>query len=215
MAYRETEKGRRRLAKRRAHMLKAAAELVDRDGLEALNVNTAAARAGVAVGTLYHHFVTRDNLVAELVVDQMRSDAAAMDAAALASKTALSGIAAALTVFLHLFNKRRLLAPAIVHSPSYRGGIIDKLESWITAAIRRDELPEIDARTAAAAVYGALTTACLAGPPGNSSGKNEPQLVLWALRAIGVPDQKARKLATTNIPAATKLAHGPARSVAD
>jgi AcrR family transcriptional regulator len=47
-------------------MLEAASQLIERDGLEALNTNRIAELAGVSIGTLYQYFRDKDALVAAL-----------------------------------------------------------------------------------------------------------------------------------------------------
>lgn len=56
----------------RARVLDAARELITRDGVE-VRMDAIAAQAGVAVGTLYRHFSTKEALVAAVVDDSLEA----------------------------------------------------------------------------------------------------------------------------------------------
>lgn len=53
----------------RADILEAALELLSQDGPEALSLSAVAVKAGVNRGTAYQHFETRENLVAETLIE--------------------------------------------------------------------------------------------------------------------------------------------------
>lgn len=59
-------------AERRTDLLDAAEELVLRDGVDALRIDDVTAGAGVAKGTFYLHFATKDELVAALAERYVR-----------------------------------------------------------------------------------------------------------------------------------------------
>lgn len=48
-------------------MLEAAARILEEDGLEAVNTNAVAERAGVSVGSLYQYFPSKQAILAELI----------------------------------------------------------------------------------------------------------------------------------------------------
>ena len=93
----------------RERVLSAALELIRRDG-ESAPMAQIAERAGVGVGTLYRHFPTRQDLLAELVY---RSFGIALENARAAAShpgTALDGVRAFFTATLR--DRERFLLPA-------------------------------------------------------------------------------------------------------
>src|SRR5688572_30453086 len=66
MAYRATEKTEARRAATRERIATAALETVAEGGYASASVQGVAARAGVAVGTVYRHFPSKADLFAEV-----------------------------------------------------------------------------------------------------------------------------------------------------
>ena len=59
-------------AARRARVITAALELADEGGYEAVQMRDVAARAGVALGTIYRYFASKDHLLAAAQVEWLR-----------------------------------------------------------------------------------------------------------------------------------------------
>ena len=59
-------------AARRARVISAAIELADDGGYEAVQMRDVAARAGVALGTIYRYFASKDHLLAAAQVEWLR-----------------------------------------------------------------------------------------------------------------------------------------------
>ena len=62
MAYRQTENVAQRLEENRRRILKAARELVAEGGFAKAQITAVAKRAGLATGTLYRYFPSKDDL---------------------------------------------------------------------------------------------------------------------------------------------------------
>src|SRR5258706_278655 len=67
MAYRRTERETARLAARYEAIIEAARALASESGLGAVQVVPVAERAGIAAGTVYRYFPSKDDLVAAVV----------------------------------------------------------------------------------------------------------------------------------------------------
>src|SRR5258708_18915880 len=67
MAYRRTERETARLAARYEAIIEAARALASERGLGAVQVVPVAERAGIAAGTVYRYFPSKDDLVAAVV----------------------------------------------------------------------------------------------------------------------------------------------------
>ena len=65
--YRHTEQGRRRQNERRHSIIEATQRLVSQHGLGGVSVQAVAAEAGVATGTVYRYFDSKDALTAEVL----------------------------------------------------------------------------------------------------------------------------------------------------
>src|SRR5260221_9614019 len=94
MAYRRTERETARLAARYEAIIEAARALASESGLGAVQVVPVAERAGIAAGTVYRYFPSKDDLVAAVVSATAEREVAAIRAAAAGAPGTLSGLAA-------------------------------------------------------------------------------------------------------------------------
>ncbi len=230
MAYRRTERETARLAARYEAIIGAARALASESGLAAVQIMPVAERAGIAAGTVYRYFPSKDDLVAALVAATAEREIAAIRKAAAAAPGALSGLAAAIMAFAAgTLRTRRLAWAMLAEAPppylppqagegkskfppplagegregagrfAFRRNIGDEFEILIRAAIAAGHLPDQPPTVMAAAVIGA-TVESLVGPLApNSAGPDDEYaavqtLTLFALRALGVVDARARGL---------------------
>jgi AcrR family transcriptional regulator len=208
MAYRRTERESVRLAARYDAIIRAARALASESGLRAVQIAPVAARAGVAAGTVYRYFPSKEDLVAAVVSHTAEREVAAIRAAAASAPGVLSGLAAALMAFgSGTVRMRRLAFAMLAEAPdggeagnfAFRRNIGNEFEGLIRAAIAGGHLPEQPPAIVAAAVLGAIAES-LAGPlaPAPSGPDAEratvQRVALFALRALGVADARARGL---------------------
>jgi AcrR family transcriptional regulator len=209
MAYRRTERVIARLAARHEAIVAAARALASESGMGAVQIVPVAERAGIAAGTVYHYFPSKDDLVAALVAVIAEQEIAAIRGAAAAAPGPLSALAAAIQAFtVRALRERRLAFAMLAGVPeadagadrlAFRHRLATELAAHIHAAIAAGHLPEQDAEFAAAAVIGAVMEGLL-GPLSGAPETAEAQhsaaqaLTLFALRALGVVDARARGL---------------------
>jgi len=210
MPYRHTEKVARRLAERQAAIVAAAHALAGDVGMAAVQIAPVAARAGIAAGTVYRYFPSKTELVAAVVAAVSARELAALRAAADAAPGPLSALAAAVTILAARALRQRRLAWAVLAEPvdadidalrlAFRKALAGELEARLATAMRAGHLPEQDVRVSAAALVGALVEG-LVGPlapeaaASASSAREAVQaLTLFALRAVGIVDARARGL---------------------
>jgi AcrR family transcriptional regulator len=230
MAYRRTERETARLAARYEAIIEAARALASESGLGAVQVVPVAERAGIAAGTVYRYFPSKDDLVAAVVNATAAREVAAIRAAAAAAPGALSGLAAAIVAFAAgTVRMRRLAFAMLAEAPApylsaqagegnrmplsppagegregagrfvFRRHVAGEFESLIRAAIAAGHLPDQPPVAMAAAVIGA-TVESLVGPfaPALAGPEDEraavQDIALFALRALGVVDARARGL---------------------
>jgi AcrR family transcriptional regulator len=208
MSYRRTERENARLAARYESIIEAARAFASESGLRAVQIAPVAERAGVAAGTVYRYFPSKEDLVAAVINDTADRQVAAIRAATAAAPGALSGLAAALMAFGALTLRTRRLAFAMLAesadgaeggSLTFRRNIGSEFEGLIRAAIAGGHLPEQPSAVMAAAVRGAMVES-LAGPlvsaPSGADAERAAvqRMTLFALRALGVPDARARGL---------------------
>jgi AcrR family transcriptional regulator len=223
MAYRRTEKVARRLAARHDAIIAAARALAAEGGMAAVQVAPVAERAGIAAGTVYRYFPSKNDMVSAIVDVVSQRELTAMRRAADAAPGPLSALAAAIATFSARALVRRRLSWAILAEPvepeltpvrmAYRKALVTEIERRITAAVAARHLPEQDAALAAAALVGALTEGLIGplaphGPDDPGTTRDAAQaLTLLALRALGVVDARARGLVVqTPLPAADEAA---------
>jgi AcrR family transcriptional regulator len=207
MAYRRTERETARLAARHEAIIVAARALASESGLDALQIAPVAERVGIAAGTIYRYFPSKDDLVAAVVSATAEREVAAIRTAAAAAPGALSGLAAAVAAFASgTLQARRLALAMLSEAPetgdagrfAFRRIISAEFEGLIRAAIAAGHLPDQPPAAMAAAVIGAVVEGLgplaptLAGPATECAAVQG--ITLFALRALGVVDARARGL---------------------
>lgn len=209
MPYRRTDDVIRRLAEREKDILEAAIALAGEGGMAAVQIAAVAQRAGIAAGTVYRYFPTKNDLIAELIAAVAGRELEAMREAADAAPGPLSALASAVARFAARALAARKLAWATIGEPvdpevdvmriDFRQSLAGELERRINIAIGLRFLPEQDARLAAPAIVGALMEGLLSplAPDYEDAGaaREAVQTVtLLSLRALGVIDARARGL---------------------
>ncbi len=207
MAYRRTERESARLAARCDAIIDAARALAIESGLRAVQMAPVAERAGVAAGTVYRYFPSKEDLVAAMLSDTVEREIAAIRAAADGAPGTLSGLAAALMTFgAGALRTRRLTFAMLMEGPdgreansTLRGSIGREFEGLIRAAIARGQLPEQPPAVMAAVILGAMVEGLVGplapAPEGPDAERSAVQrTALFALRALGIPDARARGL---------------------
>lgn len=209
MPYRRTENVTRRLAERREAIVAAARALAAEGGMGAVQIALVADRAGIAAGTVYRYFPSKNELVAAVIAAVSERELAAMRAAADAAPGPLSALAAAVTTFSGRALQRRRLAWAAIAEPvdpdidamrlAYRQALVAELEKRLAACIRSGHLAEQDVRLSSAALVGALIEGLLgplapeASTPAGARAAVQA-LTLFLLRGVGIVDARARGL---------------------
>ena len=207
MAYRRTERESARLAARCDAIIDAARALAIENGLRAVQMAPVAERAGVAAGTVYRYFPSKEDLVAAMVGDTVEREIAAIRAAADGAPGTLSGLAAALMAFgAGALRTRQLTIAMLMGGPdgseansTLRQNIGSEFEGLIRAAIARGHLPEQPPAVMAAVILGAMVEGLVGplapAPVGPDAERSAVQrTALFALRALGIPDARARGL---------------------
>ncbi len=187
MAYRRTEQTEARLAAARARIAAAALDQVAEGGYASASMQAVATRAGVAVGSVYRHFPSK----AELVAEVFRS-AAQRELDVVATVTAADGRSAAERVAAgaEAFARRALAAPVLAYAQiaepvdpaveserlRLRRGYRDVFALVLEDGVVSGELSPHDTATVAAALVGALGEA-LVGPLGSGAERHSDALV--------------------------------------
>jgi len=187
----------------RERLLAAAQKLIEEGGYGRAPVIAIAERAGVAAGTLYRHFASKEELFVEVFRTVCAREECAMRATA-AALPATASAAERLQAVLGTFAQRALgnprLAWALIAEPvdplvdaeriAYRARYAELIAAGLTAGIAAGELPEQDARLTAAALVGGCGEA-LVGPlsPLAAGGPRADEIVgalrTFVLRAVG------------------------------
>jgi AcrR family transcriptional regulator len=186
----------------REQLLRAARELIEEGGYGAASVIAITTRAGLAAGTLYRHFRSKEELFAEVFRSVCDRELAAMRRAA--TDDAVSHTER-LQLVLSTFAERALgrprLAWALLAEPvdplvdaerlAYRARYAELIAGCLGAAVAAGELPDQDLALTAAALVGAWGEA-LVGPlsrrdDGASTAELLDSLEAFSLRAIGAP----------------------------
>jgi AcrR family transcriptional regulator len=183
----------------RDRLLAAARQTVEEDGYSAASVAAVASRAGVAAGTLYRHFPSKEDLFVELFRTVCDREVEAMREAgedpSIVSET--ERIVCVLATFAARALRRPRLAWALLAEPvdplvdaerlAYRARYRELLAEGLRQAIDAGELPGQDVEVTSAALVGGCGEV-LVGPlaaEGPAPAELIGELRRFVLRAIG------------------------------
>ena len=187
----------------REKLLAAAQDLIEEGGYGAASVIAIAGRAGVAAGTLYRHFPSKEELFVQVFRSVCDRELVAMRAASEAMPAGASHVERLVTV-LATFAQRALRRPrlawALIAEPvdplvdaerlAYRARYSGLAAQALRAGIAAGELPQQDVAFTAAALVGGCGEA-LVGPLSPLAGSRPsgaeilPALRMFVRRAVG------------------------------
>jgi AcrR family transcriptional regulator len=181
----------------RTRLLRAAQELIEQDGYGAASVIAIADRAGVAAGTLYRHFSSKEELFVELFRSVCDREVRAMQSAAeLMAPDAphADRLETVLATFAERAMRRPRLAWALIAEPvdprvdaerlAYRERYAGLIAEGVRAGVAAGQLPEQNAELIAAALVGGCGEA-LVGPLSPLAGTRPSSAeVIAALRTF-------------------------------
>jgi AcrR family transcriptional regulator len=189
----------------RERLLVAARELIEEGGYGAASVLAIAERAGVAAGTLYRHFASKEELFVEVVRSVCEREERAMRLAGArlpASATAQERLQAVLATFAQRALQNPRLAWALIAEPvdprvdaeriAYRARYAELIATGLAAGIAAGELPEQNVDLTAAALVGGCGEALVGPLSPLAAGGPDPDEIVAALRtfvgrAVGAP----------------------------
>ena len=202
MAYRQTDKVAARLAETRAGILDAARVLVAEGGFAAVQMCEVARKAGVATGTLYRYFSSKEVLCRELFREVSSREMGKLAEIASSDEPASERLVDVLRTFAGRAVKGRRLAYALLAEPVdvnlaeerafFRRTHADIFARILEDGIENGELPEIDVRIAAACIAGAIPTALIGplAPQSHELDRNADrvveEIVKFCLAGVGV-----------------------------
>lgn len=162
-----------RLKPTRERLLAATAELLAEGGYASASVLAITERAGVAAGTLYRHFASREELFVELFREVCSREIAAMQEAAEGLELPLDQLDAAMQCFARRALQNPRIAWTLIAEPvdalvdierlDYRRRYRDLVAGLLEAAIEQGQIPASDTEVVAAAIVGGVGEA-LVGP---------------------------------------------------
>lgn len=186
----------------RERLLRSARQLIEEGGYGAASVAAIAGRAGVAAGTLYRHFPSKEELFVEVFRSVCRREERAMRTAAaeMSSASAVQRLQVVLSTFAERALRNPRLAWALIAEPvdplvdaerlAYRERYAEVIAESLRSGIAAGELPEQNVELTAAALVGGCGEA-LVGPLSPVAGQRPPaQDIITALgifvgRAVG------------------------------
>ncbi|HKG01778.1 MAG TPA: TetR/AcrR family transcriptional regulator [Conexibacter sp.] len=194
----------------RTRLLRAGGEVLETGGYAAASVAAIAERAGVATGTLYRHFPSKADLFVELFRAIGDAELAAMQEAAVPTRTAAAELEAVIATFAGRAMSRPRLAWALVYEPldplvdaervRYRRAYAQRMSSFLRERVDSGELPDQDPDTTAAALIGGIVEALVSPLSPVAGGNADPDAVIVALtafcrRAVGAESAPAARAA--------------------
>ncbi len=172
MAYRKTDKVAARLADTRRGILDAARDLVSEGGFAAVQMTEVAKKAGVATGTLYRYFSSKEALCRQVFREVSAREMGMLAEIASGEEAASERLVKVLRTFAGRAVRGRRLSYALLAEPldvnlAEERSFFRRTHAEIFAGLLEDgidngEFPEIDVRLAAAAIARAIPTALIA-----------------------------------------------------
>jgi AcrR family transcriptional regulator len=191
-----TRRAERRAATRDA-IVAGTLSLVAEGGWAAATMHDVARRAGVATGSLYRHFPSKGDLLAEVFAEASGREQGVVRAIARdPGREPLDRLGAAIEAFAHRANAAPTLAYALLAEPVDPAVEAARLVSkrayqrifaeLLDAAVAAGQIRALDAPLAAAAIVGALQEALL-GPlaKGRAGDGDIAALVTFTVNAVG------------------------------
>lgn len=173
MAYRATEHTLAKKAGTRERILKEARALVAQGGFAAAAVAQVASRSDIATGTIYRHFPSKAELVAEVFRQATERELNAVTTATQEGESCRQRLLAAVDTFADRALRAPRLAYALIAEPvdplvekerlSYRFAYAEAFEDLINEGMSKEEFVPQNASISAAALVGMLSEA-LVGP---------------------------------------------------
>ncbi len=181
----------------RERLLKAARDVIEEGGYGAASVAAIAERAGVAAGTLYRHFDSKEELFVELFRNVCDREVHAMQRAAEqmdGQSTHVDRLETVLATFAQRALRRPRLAWALLAEPvdplvdaerlAYRERYRALTADALRAAIEAGELPEQNVELTAAALVGGCGEALVGPLSPLASARPAREELLSALRLL-------------------------------
>ncbi len=180
----------------RQRLMRAAQELIEEGGYGAASVAAIADRAGVAAGTLYRHFPSKEELFVEVFRSVCGREEGAMRQAAghMASSPAPERLEGVLATFAERALRNPRLAWALIAEPvdplvdaerlAYRERYAQVIAEALRAGIAAGELPEQNVQLTAAALVGGCGEALVGPLSPVSSQRPSSDDVVGALRTF-------------------------------
>jgi AcrR family transcriptional regulator len=173
MAYRETEKMRQRKAEARERIVNCTYQCVAEGGFRSARVTRIAGLAGVATGTIYRHFESREDLFAEIFRLATQREVDKVAEALESDGNRAERLERALRQFAERALKGPTMAWSLIAEPvdpkveeerlAYRKAYANLFEKAIREGIEEGCIPDQDARQSSTCLVGAIAES-LVGP---------------------------------------------------
>ena len=195
MPYRPTDRTRARLAQARERIVDAALDQLAEGGYASASVAAVARRSGVATGTLYRHFPSKQDLFAEVFRRAAQREVDALRATTGRGESAANRLAAWVEAFVRRALAEPVRAYALIAEPVDPAIEAERLifrrayaDLFAQALRDGDELPPLDADLTAAAIVGALAEALVGPLQRRDAGADAlvDALQTFVLRSVGV-----------------------------
>jgi len=180
----------------RERLLRSAQELIEEGGYAAAPVAAIAERAGVAAGTLYRHFQSKEELFVEVFRVVCTREERAMRAAAdaMESRNPVERLEVVLATFAQRALRNPRLAWALLAEPvdprvdaerlAYRERYAAVVAETLKAAIAAGDVPEQSVELTAAALVGGCGEALVGPLSPLASGRPRSEEIVAALRTF-------------------------------
>jgi AcrR family transcriptional regulator len=173
MAYRETEKMRQRKAETRQRIINCTYECIAHGGFRNARIAQIAGLAGVAIGTIYRHFESQEDLFAEVFRLATQREVDKVATALTTNGSSIDRLESALKQFADRALRSPMMAWSLIAEPvdpkvdeerlAYRKAYASLFEKTIREGIAEGCIPDQNARQSSTCLVGAIAES-LVGP---------------------------------------------------
>lgn len=194
-----------RRARTRAQLVRAGREIITAKGVAGLRITEITEGAGVALGSFYNHFASKEDLVEAVVADSLGALAETVATPSSADEDPAERVSVAIRRFVGLAYEDPSLAQLVVHLEHADAIVVEAVHPPARRAVDiglasgRFAVP--DATVAVTGIIGgalSLMRAIAAGRVGPGAQDTYAEL---ALRALGVPPAEAAEIVARPLPA--------------
>lgn len=189
----------RRRIETRGKLVAAAQDVIARKGVDGATVADITGAADVGLGTFYHHFESKDDVLGAVIETLAEDVGRALDAATFRYDDPAEVMATATRLIVRHVREQPLwgafVLRAVLAAPEQAGALVERQARDLAAGIAAGRFRVVDEATTRAALPAMVLGAIRAQVAGALPDDADSLVAQLVLRVLGIPDEEAMELA--------------------